>query len=339
MKKILVSLGLILSIFITPFVQAQEPEVNMNIVTGGEKGTYYQFGLNISSLLLELVESNTTLTVHQSKGSIENIYAVYDRPNTQLGIVQSDALAFISRVSFDPTLKKIANKVKMVFPLYDEEIHMIVRGDSDIQSFNDLDQKRVAIGYEGSGTYLTCNLLLEITGIQPAEIVPLGTERALAFLKSGSLDAMFYVAGAPVKLLTELTPDDNIRIVPIQNEKILEIYPTSTIPGGTYSFQSDPMTTASIKAVLITYDFRRLNCENVGNVGLHIYENLEWLREHGHPKWNQVDLNYKLVGWEQYDCVKKKIDSIVRTMQLQEQMRQEQINPVLEAIKTMFKRN
>jgi TRAP-type uncharacterized transport system substrate-binding protein len=70
------------------------------------------------------------LTVSPSKGSIENIYAVYDRPNVQLGIVQSDVLAFVARVQTDPGLKRIAKKTRMVFPLYNEEVHVLAAATS-----------------------------------------------------------------------------------------------------------------------------------------------------------------------------------------------------------------
>src|SRR5262245_43405418 len=66
----------------------------LGIITGGEQGTYFQFGLDIQKLLRQ-VASPLSLNVYASKGSVENIYAVYQRPATQMGIVQSDVLAFV----------------------------------------------------------------------------------------------------------------------------------------------------------------------------------------------------------------------------------------------------
>src|SRR5262245_10721535 len=106
---------------------------NMGIVTGSEKGTYYQFGLNLQQLL---TTKGGSLNVYPSRGSIENIYAVYQRPGIQLGIVQSDVLAFVARIQSDPTLKRIARKTKMVFPLYNEEVHVL--GRRAIADFDDL---------------------------------------------------------------------------------------------------------------------------------------------------------------------------------------------------------
>ncbi len=301
--------------------------VTMGIVTGSTKGTYYQFGLNIAELVKPY---GITLKVAPSRGSVENVYAVFKRPNTQLGIVQADVLAFVARVQTDPVLKRIAKKIKMVFPLYNEEIHLL--GRSDLGGFSDLAGQRVAIGREGSGTYLTARLLFEISGVVPAAMVPIGTDEALAALKAGQVDAMFYVAGYPVSLLTTgVGRNDNLALLPIRDPQIIDFYPGTTIPAGTYSWQDSDVPTVAVKAVLISYNFRHFNCENVGRVAQLIYEHLDWLREHGHPKWKAVDLDFPLKGWEQYDCVKRKlVGSPVYRSESTE------INPVLQAIKEVL---
>src|SRR5262245_13834291 len=136
--------------------------VDLGLITGSEKGTYYQFGLNLQ----RLVQSHgINLTVHTSKGSIENVEAVYQRPGVQMGIVQSDVLAFVARVQSDPVLKRIARKTRMVFPLYNEEVHLL--GRRGIADFDDLSDRRVAMGREGSGTYLTARLLVQVAEDQP----------------------------------------------------------------------------------------------------------------------------------------------------------------------------
>src|SRR5262245_38985826 len=99
---------------------------DVGIITGGDKGTYYQFGLNLQRLIKQQ-DPSLNVNVYTSKGSVENLYAVYQRPATQLGIVQSDVLAFVARVQTDPVLKRIAKKIKLVFPLYNEEIHILGR--------------------------------------------------------------------------------------------------------------------------------------------------------------------------------------------------------------------
>jgi hypothetical protein len=70
----------------------------------------------------------------------------------------------------------------------------------------------------------------------------------------------------------------------------------------------------------------------VGQFAAHLAENIAWLKANGHPKWQAVDLNYPLKGWEQYDCVKKHLAK----PEPPPQKKQEAINPVLKAIKDML---
>ena len=273
----------------------------LGIITGGEKGTYYQFGLNLQQLM---TNNGISLNVYPSNGSIENIFAVYKRPGIQMGIVQSDVLAFVGRLQSDPELKRIAKKIKMVFPLYNEEIHLL--GRSDITDFDGLADKRVAIGEEGSGTYLTAKLLFELSEIAPREMLTIGREEALSQLKAGKIDAMFYVAGYPVKLFADDVSDkDGLALIPITHKNILEFYPKGEIPQSTYRWQKQAVNTAAVKAVLVSFDFKSANCDAVGKFALLVSKNLDWLIQHGHPKWKNVDLNYSLKGWEQFSCVRK----------------------------------
>jgi uncharacterized protein len=274
----------------------------MGIITGSDKGTYYQFGLDLQKLVRQQADIN--LTVNTSKGSIENVYAVYQRPGVQLGIVQSDVLAFISRLETDPTLNKIAKKTRMVFPLYNEEVHIL--GRRGIGDFDELTGKRVAIGREGSGTYLTARVLLQLSDVKPATTVLIDTDEALAELKAGRIDAMFYVAGYPVKLMREgVTEADQLALVPITSKSVLELYPAAEIPANTYAWQPARVSTVAAKAVIVSFDYRFRDCDNVGRFAQILARRLDWLVQNGHPKWKTVDLNYNLKGWEQYACVKK----------------------------------
>jgi uncharacterized protein len=301
---------------------------DLGVITGSDKGTYYQFGLDLQKLVKP---NGVNVTVHTSKGSIENIYAVYQRPAVQLGIVQSDVLAFVARLQSDPVLTRIAKKTKMVFPLYNEEIHIL--GKRGIADFDDLAGKRVAVGRDGSGTYLTARLLFKLSEVAPSEMVPIDTTEALTELKAGRIDAMFYVAGYPVKLLAEDVSDkDGLALIPITNKSIVEFYPSASIPAGTYAWQTTPTATVAAKAVLVSFDFRRRDCDLVGKVAQTVSTRLDWLKQNGHPKWKAVDLNYPLRGWEQYDCVRKYLGKGAAPAATPT-AKQPGLNPVFEAIK------
>ena len=326
------------SLLILPLLLSLTPvavrAADIGVITGSERGTYYQFGLNLQALGKA---NGYNVTVHTSKGSVENVFAVYQRPGVPLGIVQSDVLAFVNRVQTDQTLKRIAKKIKLVFPLYNEEIHLLARRGA-VTSFDDLADKRVAIGREGSGTYLTTRLLFKLSEVAPKEMVNIDTDEALAALKAGKIDAMFFVAGLPVRLLTEgVTAEDKFALVPITNKDIAEFYPRATIPGNTYAWQPEPVESVAVKAVLVSFDFRKNDCENVGQFAQILSKNMDWLTKNGHPKWKAVNLETPLKGWEQYDCVRKYVDKSPAAARAAAPRRGGEMNPVMDAIKDMLR--
>jgi len=322
-------LGCLLAAVVLTAAPGADAANELGLITGGERGTYYQFGLDLQRLVKQ---GGIELSVYPSRGSIDNVYAVYQRPATQMGIVQSDVLAFVTRVQTDPVLRLIAKKTKLVFPLYNEEIHLL--GRREITGFDDLADRRVAIGREGSGTYLTARLLFKVSEVAPKEMVLIDTDQALAELKAGRIDAMFYVAGAPVKLFTDgVSPDDGLAFLPITNKSVTEFYPRAELPAGTYPGQTAAVPTVAVKAVLISYDFRKRDCDLVGQFAQTLAGNLPWLVKNGHPKWKAVDLDAPLRGWEQYDCVSKRIGRPSRTPAA---AKPGSANPLMDAVKEML---
>ena len=115
---------------------------------------------------------------------------------------------------------------------------MHLLGRREITDFDDLTDRRVAIGREGSGTYLTARLLFKVSEVTPREMPLIDTDQALAELKAGRIDAMFYVAGAPVKLFLEnVSEADGLALIPITNKSITEFYPRVEIPANVYPAQ------------------------------------------------------------------------------------------------------
>jgi len=73
-------------------------------------------------------------------------------------------------------------------------------------------------------------------------------------LKNGSIDAMFYVAGFPVKLFSEnVSGNDKLHLIPITNKSITEFYPMAQIPANTYVWQPELIHTIAVKAVLVSF--------------------------------------------------------------------------------------
>jgi uncharacterized protein len=119
----------------------------------------------------------------------------------------------------------------------------------------------------------------------------------------------------------------------VTNKSVIEYYPTVEIPANMYGWQTKPLPTVAVKSVLVSFDFRRLDCDNVGRFAQLLASNIGWLRDNGHAKWKSVQLDYPLKGWEQYDCVRKYIGRAGPAPATAKSSD----NPVLDAIKGMLR--
>ena len=286
--------------------------VERNILTGGPTGTYIQIGRDIANVA---AECGIELTVHESAGSLENFLGVRQRRHTQFGIVQSDVLEFLQTyASDDPDVARAIAGVRIAFPLYNEEVHLLAR--ADIPDVAGLAGKRVAVGVEDSGTFLTASLLLDLMEVDVAERVTIGPDAALTELLAGDIDALFYVAGAPTRLFEDpaLTAD-KFHLLALTDPVLQAVYQPTTIPANTYPFQPDAVDAIAVKAVLMTYDYdrrrnpyHRQSCDAVAEISHLVLTRFDELQENGHPKWSQVDLNDIPPGWEVGSCVNEGLD-------------------------------
>jgi TRAP transporter TAXI family solute receptor len=303
-RSLAVVLGLGLAAMAAPLT-AQPLE--LNIVTGGPTGTYIRIGQDVATLGAECGRS---LNVRESAGSLENVFAVRDRPVTQFGIVQGDVLEYIQTFAAEDTqLRRAAQGLRIVYPLYDEEVHILAR--RDIAGLDGLEGRRVAVGVENSGNFITAQLVLDLARVAPAEReTTLAPAAALEALLAGEVDAMVYVAGAPVSLFAEAAIDpERFHLLPLADPVLRSVYVPADLPAGTYPFQSEPLATIAVKAVLVTYDYdargnayHRASCEAVSDFSYLILSRIEALRENGHPKWSAVDMTELPPGWRVSDC-------------------------------------
>lgn len=287
--------------------RAQEPTIN--VMTGSPTGTYIQFGRDMQNLMADCGQD---MGVVESAGSLENFLGVRQRRNTQFGIVQNDVLEYMQTfASQDPVIARTIQGVRIAFPLYPEEVHILAK--NDIADFQGLAGKRVAIGTENSGTFLTASLMLSLAGLEPAEKLLIGPNDALTALNDGSIDAFFYVAGAPASIYSDSAVDgEQFHLLPIEDDTLRSVYTASTLPANTYDFQTEPVDLVSVKAVLMTYDYdanrnayHRDACNAVSDLSSMIKARLDTLKADGHPKWKEVDLEAMPPGWDIGACVSR----------------------------------
>src|SRR5476651_1731730 len=216
----------------------------VGIASGQPSGTNYPMAADIARVCSTPTSPITNVV---SDGSLDNLAKVYGDKNVQYGIVQTDALEY--QKGIDP---KMMSRIQMVFPFFSSEIHLIVRSNSNINSLADLQGKRVDEDVEGSGSWVSVQVIKTLTGLQ-WQVANLQQKAGLQALQNGQVDAMFVNAGLPVDMFTHV--QGGLKLVSISNPKLdaFGLYTKSMIPSGTYPFQKQSIQTYKTDNVLVTF--------------------------------------------------------------------------------------
>jgi uncharacterized protein len=184
------------------FVQPAPPR-HIVIATAQEGGAYFLFGIRYQALL---AREGIDVTVRPTSGSLENIHLL-KKGEADVAFVQGGTGATVN-----------AQGLRSLASLYYEPIWVLVRKRSGIAQLGDLKGKRVGIDQEGSGTREVALLLMADNGIDQntASFLPVGGEAAVNGLRTGKLDAAFFVISPGATVIHEGLAIPGVRLLDIR---------------------------------------------------------------------------------------------------------------------------
>ena len=262
----------------------------VGIASGQPTGTNHPMASDIAKMC-----STPTSPINNvvSEGSLDNIAKIYSDKKVQYGIIQVDAVEYMK--GQDP---KMMEKIVMVFPFFSTEIHLIAKDGSPITSLAQLEGKNVVEGPEGSGTWVTVQVIKQLTGIKWNAIKASQAE-GFDQVMAGKADAEFIVAGAPVALLTKKT---GFKLIPINSPALdkFGLYTKALVPSGTYPSIITSLSTYKVDNVLATFAFKNQYGPEISELVSCLATNIDKLQtvEGFHPKWRDVDvLDIDRIKW------------------------------------------
>ena len=258
----------------------------LTIATGPSDGTYIQVARDIQKVAQK---DGIKLEILATQGSFENMVLLGDM-KVDLAIAQIDALGFFAKV-MRPQGINVFETIRVILNLYPEEIHVLTN-NSGINSFLQLQGKRVSFGPKNGGSALTGEVLLETYGMK-VEKSYLDPRDALEGLRKTQLDAMIFVGGAPVPLFKNL--GSGFRFVDLPRDESLEkIYTRKTLDRTLYNW-TIPTETYSVLSVLMGRDTKdQLYAQNIQKLILSVLNNQDQLKTSGHEKWKSSKINMPL---------------------------------------------
>ena len=271
----------------------------VSIISGGVDGTYVRIASDLSAVL----DNGNDLRILPilGKGSVQNIADVLYLRGIDIGIVQSDVLAYIKAENIHPGIER---RIHYVTKLYNEEIHLLAR--DDIESIEDLADKEVNFGVQGSGTYMTSSILFDALEI-PVKAVSFDQALALQKIKEGEIAAMIYVAGKPARLFKEMRNTDKVKFLPLPySDALLETYLPSQLSNADYPGviqTSETVDTLAVGAVMAVYNWKQDSdrYQKVSRFVESFFTKFEQFQQAPrHPKWQEVSLSAEVPGWTRF---------------------------------------
>ncbi len=303
-------------------------EVNRNtvsIISGNVNGTYLYIASDIAAVLDQGDELRVLPVV--GKGGAQNIRDLLLLRGIDMGIVRSDALTYMRNEGY---FRNIDGRLRFITRLYNEEMHVFAR--REIQSFRELDGKRVNFSDRGSGTQTTVRLVFDALGMDAQEF-NMGQSDAYEAMKAGEIDATILVAGKPSGSFSRFQADDRFHVLKVPYDAALQNdylptklthddYPNLLQPG-------EEVETIAVGAVLAVFNWSPDNdrYRRVVNFVDAFFSQIEdFKRPPRHPKWKEVNIAAELPGWQRFRPAEEWLARAQQSAAVQSQQQQSEFN-------------
>jgi TRAP transporter TAXI family solute receptor len=317
----------VLASFLASFASAaMAADPQYKIVTASERGTYIQIGKDLAKLVAP--DAGIQLQALPSVGSSENVERLRYEPGVKLALVQSDVYqAFLDlAANGNADAGTMIGPLRVVMPLYNEEIYFIARSDSPLNFVHEIKDAKINVGPLRSGTAMSATTIFrQMFGapIGESQASYLSNEDALVRLTvDKTLDVAVIVGGQPTKLLVDMKPEARALIKLLkfdanrpESKAALQTYFATNVRAASYpNLLAEDVPSVAVRAYLVTYDYKvREVANHLRRFAGSLCQNFTQLQAQGHPKWRDVELRLPELGqgWLYYPTTERTLRSCI----------------------------
>ena len=227
-------------------------ETRVTYKSAKTSSSYYQMAVQISEAIKAGTNGDVIVTVEESQGSLQNVKEVQVRsgnyvfttPPALIRLAQTAGGKFTN----DNTAKY--QEVRSLFPIPSLTMHFVVRADSGIKSFADLDGKKMLIG-KGSFGAREAEKYFDLFGLKDkVKLANVELGSAVQALKNRQIDGFATSGSYPAPNVVEAAAGTGINLLSLTDEQLAQTKRTRLlIPAGTYSGVDYPVTTTSLPVI------------------------------------------------------------------------------------------
>ncbi|MEM8581556.1 MAG: TAXI family TRAP transporter solute-binding subunit [Pseudomonadota bacterium] len=268
---------LICAAVVSAFAVAPVGAEELRIGTASLGGAFYPMGQSISNLVNAHGGGDISMVPVVTGGSVQNPRLI-DSGEVEIAITNNN-LAKLAVAGKGP-YSSGAIDIKAVAALHPSILHMVTLEGSDIETFEDLKGKRVAVGPAGGGTLGFLNFLLPLHGMSMDDFTPSFLSYADGFsqLTDGNVDASLALSGYPAGAVMQATAGADLKFISFSDGKLDEAlsknaaYSAVTVPADVYGTPSDGQVLGVNNMLIVPSD---TDADIVEAIARSIFDNLE----------------------------------------------------------------
>ncbi len=277
----------------------------VGLAGGLPEGTFLRFGAEISRNL-NFSDDLRVLTI-VTPGATDNVKDLLYLKGIDIAITHADVFEHFRNVEKIPNIEK---RVNFISEMYISELHVLVR--PEINSFKDLNGKKVSFHTPGAGPSVTGPILFQRLGIK---VEPVYVNNAIAYekMKTGEIAALIHTVGKPNDLFTKNKNEHGFKFLAVPFDKFEDFYVPSVFTAEDYPGYVKPgekVETLGVQAVLAVYNWPR-ESDRFRRVSRFIDYYFDRFKNfHAapyHPKWKSINLAAKVPGWTRYWVAEEKL--------------------------------
>lgn len=217
--------------------------------------SYYQMGVQIAEAMKAGSGGEIIVTVEESQGSVQNVMEVRARggdyvfttPPGLVGAAQKATGPFADKG--DPAF----DEIRALFPIPSLTMHFVVRADSGIESFADLEGKTILLG-KGTFSATEGEKYLQLFGLEgKVTLADVELSNAVPALKNGQIDGFVTAGSFPAPNVIEAAASMGVKVLSLNEEQIAATKRSRlVIPAGTYAGQDADIITTSLSVGAFT---------------------------------------------------------------------------------------
>ena len=202
----------ILAAAVAAFSVGSAAAEELRIGTASLGGAFYPMGQSISNLVNKYAGGDISMVPVVTGGSVQNPRLI-GSGEVEIAITNNN-LAKLAVAGKGPYSSGVID-IKAVAALHPSILHMITLEGSDIETFEDLKGKRVAVGPAGGGTLGFLNFLLPIHDMTVEDITPsfLSYSDGFSQLTDGNVDAALALSGYPAGAVMQAAAGADLKFI------------------------------------------------------------------------------------------------------------------------------